>query len=273
MKEPQKILINGITLNLYVEGEGEPLMFLHGFPDSQKEWRYLIPHFLKAGFKVIAYDQRGFGESDAPEEQKAYEIDKIVADALAVLKYLKIGEKVNLVGHDWGAFIGWQLCLEHPEFFKRYVAISVGHPLAYRHAGFEQKLKGWYILAYQLPAYPEWLLSHKNWAILHKIAGKNPETANWIRDLSRPGRLSSAINWYRANFFYLAGKNFKKCTVPTLGIYSKGDIALTEKQMTDSRKYMFAEWRYECIEDSSHWIPLDQPDALAKTILGWLNGP
>lgn len=267
------IQANGLNFNVLVEGQGAPVLLLHGFPDSLKLWRHVIPQLVQAGYKVIAYDQRGYGESDAPSEVSAYRVESIIADAVAILKSLGYSSGVKLVGHDWGAVIGWLLCIQHPELIEKYVAVSVGHPLAYRHAGWEQKRKGWYVLAFQIPGYPEKRIAGNNWAAIYKMTGKASEAENWIKDLSRPGRLSAAINWYRANFSRLLFGKPGKNKVPTLGVYSSGDLALTEKQMTDSANYMDATWQYARIEGSSHWIPLDKPDELVQSIIPWFSQP
>jgi pimeloyl-ACP methyl ester carboxylesterase len=263
--------VNGIQLNVSIEGSGPCIMLLHGFPDSLKLWRKVTPYLVQAGFRVVSYDQRGYGESDAPLAVRQYTTELIVQDALAVIDKLELGENINLVGHDWGSLIGWKLCLEHPQRFRKYVAVSVGHPLAYRHAGIEQKRKGWYVLAFQVPALPEYLLSKNNWSEFRRMAKGHPEVDTWIADLARPGRITAAINWYRANFAQLIFSDFDHCTVPTLGIYSAGDLALTEQQMVDSARYMDADWSYRRIEKSSHWIPLDQPQILAEECLSWFS--
>jgi pimeloyl-ACP methyl ester carboxylesterase len=95
----QKMEINGLKLNVLVEGEGEPVMLLHGFPDSNYVWRDVIPLLVKAGYKVIAPDQRGFGESDAPEGKENYDMELIAKDAVAMLDALNI-KKTKLVAHD-----------------------------------------------------------------------------------------------------------------------------------------------------------------------------
>ena len=136
----QKMKINGLTLNVLVEGEGEPIILLHGFPDSNYVWRDVIPLLVNAGYKVIAPDQRGFGESDAPEGKENYDMERIAKDAVAILDALNI-KKAKLVAHDWGAMIGWLLAGKYPEQFENYTAISVGHSKAYAAAGFEQKKK------------------------------------------------------------------------------------------------------------------------------------
>ncbi|MGR8980821.1 MAG: alpha/beta fold hydrolase, partial [Gammaproteobacteria bacterium] len=150
----QRIQVNDIQLNVYEEGEGEPVLLLHGFPDSNYLWRSVIPRLVKAGYRAIAPDQRGFGGSDAPEGKENYDMALIAKDAVALMDALSI-PKARLVAHDWGALIGWFLAGTYPERFESYTAISVGHPNAYAAAGFEQKKKGWYVLFFQLEGIAE----------------------------------------------------------------------------------------------------------------------
>lgn len=265
------ISANGLNFNVSVEGSGPTILLLHGFPDSSKLWRHMVKPLVSAGYRVIALDQRGFGESDAPPEESDYVLEKIVSDAILILQKLGITEKVYLVGHDWGALIGWQLCIQRPDLIEKYAALSVGHPMAFRRAGWQQRLKSWYVLAFQLRGIAETQLRSDDWKAFRKMAKGYPELANWIADLERPGRLTAALNWYRANFRVFLSRKFGRSAVPTMGIYSAGDLALTEKQMVDSAKYMDAEWKYLRIERSSHWIPLEQPELLTKHLLDWFS--
>lgn len=262
---------NGVNLSVHVDGAGPTIMLLHGFPDTHQLWHKIAPQLVASGFRVVIFDQRGYGESDAPSDVSAYTIDLIASDAIAVLKTLGITEKVKLVGHDWGAFIGWFLCLSSPELFDAFVAVSVGHPLAYRHAGPAQWLKGWYIIMFQIPGLAEWLFSAGNFRAIRDLSEEPEERASRYDAFSRKGRLTAALNWYRANFSTLGTRAFGACTVPTLGVYSAGDVALIEKQMVDSAKYMKAPWKYVRIENSTHWIPLDQPEILGSAIIDWFR--
>ena len=108
--------VNGIDINVAIEGEGPAVFLLHGFPDSSALWRDVMPVLVEAGYQVIAPDQRGFGESDAPLGVKQYRMVTIVSDAITVLDALGIS-KAHLVAHDWGAIIGWTLAGQHGERF------------------------------------------------------------------------------------------------------------------------------------------------------------
>jgi pimeloyl-ACP methyl ester carboxylesterase len=280
------IEVNSIAVNVMVAGEGPPVLFLHGFPDSLHLWDAVLPLFVAAGHKVIAYDQRGFGLTDAPVDENAYKVDAIIGDAIGVLKALNISEKVIVVGHDWGAVVAWLFAIRHPELVERLVAISVGHPTAYRQSGWEQKIKGWYIWLFLCRGLGEFVISRDNFrsfrsmGSVRSVAYKGATTAlpanaentdRRVRDLSRPGRLTAGLNWYRANARDLFLSKTGNCTVPTLGIYGP-DVALTAEQMINSKKYVDAPWCYVEMTDCTHWIPLDKPKELAEVIIEWLGG-
>ena len=266
----KKIALGGVELNVQVTGEGPAILLLHGFPDSNALWRDVTPLLVAAGFQVIAPDQRGFGASDAPKGARNYRIEYIVRDAIDLLDSLGI-EKAHLVGHDWGAVIGWFLAGEHSDRFHSLTAISVGHPRAYANAGLEQKRKGLYTFFFQLRGLAEWYLSANRFARFRKWVRDYPEADRWISDLSRPGRLSAALGWYRANLRRMLTGSHPRCPLPTLGIWSSRDFALAEGQMTRSREFVDAEWRYERLEGFSHWIPLEAPRELSALILAFID--
>jgi len=260
--------INGLSMNVLVQGEGEPVLLLHGFPDSNFLWRGVIPRLVEAGYQVLAPDQRGFGLSEAPEGVEHYDMNLIASDAIAILDELGI-EKAKLVAHDWGAMIGWLLAGTHPQRFESYVAISVGHPKAYASAGFEQKRKGWYVLFFQLRGIAEKVFMADDWSIFRKTVEDHPELDHWIEDLSRPGRLTAGMDWYRANLSKLWKTEFPRVKIPVFGIWSTGDVALAEDQMIGSAAYVDASWQYERLEDVSHWVPVDVPDTLSDLIISY----
>jgi pimeloyl-ACP methyl ester carboxylesterase len=136
--------VNGVELNVVAEGEGPDVLLVHGFPDDHTVWRNQIPALVDAGYRVIALDTRGCGESEIKPCEDDYAIDTLVADVVALLDALGIA-KVRLVGHDWGALQGWCFAMGYPERVDRYVAMSLGHPAAYARGGVAQKLKGYYL--------------------------------------------------------------------------------------------------------------------------------
>ncbi|MCW3015102.1 MAG: hypothetical protein JWO02_2194 [Solirubrobacterales bacterium] len=266
------IATGGVTLRVRETGTGRPLVLLHGFPESLVAWDALTPRFAGAGYRVIAIDQRGFGESDAPRGVAHYRADTIVADVIAVLDALGIDEPVDLVGRDWGAIIGWMVCLAHPDRVRRYVAASVGHPRAYARAGLEQKRKGWYVGFFLLRGIAERVIPRHGFAWLRGWLGEgHPDADGLVRDLARPGRLTAGLSWYRANVLTIFTRRWGHSRVPTLGVFGARDRFLSEDQVLASRPLVDAGWSYARIDDAGHWLAHEQPEAFATIVLDWLE--
>jgi len=269
-KAPSRFRVNGLDLNVVIEGDGPPVLLVHGFPDNHEVWRKQIPALAAAGYKVIAPDTRGCGDSDAPIGTRHYKMDLLVADLAALLDVLGI-EKVRLVAHDWGAAIAWTFAMRHPERVERYAALSVGHLSAYAGAGFEQKLRGWYILFLQLRGVAEWLMRLGNWWLFRAVTRYPEEATKWIAKLSRPGRLTAAINYYRANLGMIIPRPLPSVPVPVMGVWSSGDAFLAESQMVDSKRYVSAPFRYERVEGANHWLQLTAPERVNALLLDFLR--
>src|SRR5262245_37631285 len=102
--------INGVDLYVVDEGplDGEPVLLLHGFPDSSRLWRHQTPALTAAGYRVLAPDLRGFGQSDRPAGVEPYLLPALLGDVVGLLDQAGVGP-VRVVGHDWGAFLAWAL--------------------------------------------------------------------------------------------------------------------------------------------------------------------
>lgn len=268
----RRFRIDGLSFNVLDEGAGEPVLLVHGFPDDHTVWRNQIKELVTAGYRVIAPDNRGCGESDMAARTRDYLLPRLVADLVGVLDALGI-ERVKLVGHDWGAVIAWVFAARHPERVERYVALSVGHAAAYAAGPLEQKLKGWYVLMFQLRGFAELLIKARDWAFFRRFTDSHAELPNWIAKLERPGRLTAAINYYRANIGILLKPDRSKVTVPVLGIYSDGDRYLAMAQMTDSAAYVDAPFRFELVRGAGHWLQIDAPDQVNALLLDYFKEP
>lgn len=267
-----RLHINGLTFNVIDEGEGDPVLLVHGFPDDHIVWRKQIPALVAAGYRVIAPDMRGCGQSDMASSTRDYALSILVSDLVGIIDALEI-PTVKLVGHDWGSVICWQFCITHSERIERYAALSVGHPAAYARAPFEQKLKGWYVLMFQLRGFAEWLLKAGNWAVFRKFAAHPVETTHWIANLGRPGRLTAAINYYRANLGPLLRPDAGKVRVPVMGVFSDGDRYLVEAQMRSSAEYVEGAFRFELVSGASHWLQVDTPEQVNALLLDFFKDP
>lgn len=271
MLERRRITLPEITLAAVDEGSGPPVLLLHGFPDSALVWHEQVAALAAAGFRVIAPDLRGFGESDAPGPVAAYAVDRVVADLLALLDALGVTEPVHLVGHDWGALIGWLLAMRAPERVRSLAALSVGHPEAFRRAGPAQRLKSWYMLAFQLEGLAERLVAARDFRFLTRVAPSEEDAQRWRSDLARPGRLRAGLNWYRANLRLLARGDFPPVQVPVFGIVSDRDPALTTAQMAGSERYVDGPWRYLCLKKTGHWLQIERAERVNAELSDWLR--
>jgi pimeloyl-ACP methyl ester carboxylesterase len=266
---------NGINLSVIDEGprDGTPVLLIHGFPDRGSMWHNQIAALTDAGYRVIAPDLRGFGDSDAPEGVDQYSLFTIMGDITGVLDALGVAQ-VHVVGHDWGAAVAWILATFAADRVLSLTAVSVGHPSAFASAGHKQKQKSWYMLAFQHVGLAEEMVMHDNFAFFDQW-GEGGQTKEWAADLSRPGRMTSALNIYRANVppeSLLATGRMELPPVPvrTMGVWSDGDEALTEEQMANSAQHVAGTFRFERIEGISHWIPTAAPDRLNALLLDFL---
>jgi len=262
----RRMRVNDVELNVVVQGEGPDVLLVHGFPDDHTVWRNQIPALVDAGYRVIALDTRGCGESEIKPREGDYAIDKLVADLVALLDALGIA-KVRLVGHDWGALQAWCFAMEYPERVDRYIAMSVGHPAAYASGGVAQKLKGYYLFCIQLRGLIEFLVRRFDWWLFRLVLHYPAEFRHVRARLSRSGRLTAGFNYYRANLRLMHGKVFPRVKVPVVGIWSDGDVFLTEGQMRASERYCDAGFRYVRIDGANHWLQLTAAEKLNPLLL------
>lgn len=267
-----RLLVNGTTLSVRVEGEGPALLLVHGFPDCGEVWRKQIDALVDSGFKVIVPDMRGCGQSDAPRVATQYAMSNLLEDLHQLLKVLKV-DQVGLIGHDWGAAIAWSFLMAHPEQVTRYAALSVGHPLCYATDGLMQKLRGWYAVLFLMNGFVERLLKSRNWSVFRSITGHHAECDAWIEKLSRPQRLTAALNYYRANLLSMLFKrDYPPVLRPVMGLWSSQDKFLTERQMLRSADLAKAGWQYHRIEGASHWLQLDKDDEVNGLLINFFKG-
>lgn len=266
----KRIRVNGTELAVRDEGAGDPVLLLHGFPDDHRVWDAQVPALVQAGYRVIAPDLRGCGQSAMPDGVQAYRLPVLVEDVAELIGALGL-ERVRLVAHDWGAVIGWHLCIAHPHLVERFAALSVGHPTAYATAPLAQKLKGYYVLLFQLRGIAEALIRAGNWRALRRMAASPAQEAQWTGDLARAGRLTAALNYYRANLSLLRPQGAALAAMPVMGVWSDGDRFLCREQMTGSARFTAGGFRYEELSGVGHWMTIEAPERLNALLLDFLH--
>ena len=263
--------VSGVRIEYEVTGRGRPVVLLHGFPDSGRLWRHQVPALAEAGFQVIVPDLRGYGRSDKPADVEAYNLMSLAGDVIAVLGDVGV-ERAHVVGHDWGAALAWGMASLAPATVDHLAVLSVGHPATFRRT-FRQREKAWYMLLFQFPGIAERWLSGDDWANFRTWAG-HPDADQVIADLESAGSLTPGLNWYRANVppesWIEPPLMLPPVQASTMGIWSTGDMALTETQMTDSAENVSGPWRYERLEGPGHWMQLEAPDKVNELLLDFL---
>lgn len=270
----RSVRARGLDFHLAEAGSGEDVVLcLHGWPQHWYEWRHLLPA-LADRHRVIALDQRGFGWSDAP--RSGYEKENLADDVLAVLDALGI-ERVKLVGHDWGGWIGFLLCLKAPERFERYLALNILHPwlpgigalfpyawrFAYQFAvmtpllGYELHRRGGFV--------PRVLVA----GTTHKEAWDAETIAAFADNLSEPARAHAAVQMYRT--FHLRevlplirGRYAReRLTVPTRMLFGTEDVALRPELLAGYERHA-DDMEVELVPECGHFIADERPELVAE---------
>jgi pimeloyl-ACP methyl ester carboxylesterase len=268
------ITVDGHRLNVYVAGDGpETIMLVPGIPDSSAVYRGQVPGLLDAGYRVLAPDLLGQGESDMPAGVEHYTIAKDQERLWAIADEFN-AETFHLVGHDRGAASTWAMAAHHPDRVKSHVALSIGHPAARKFAGYEQRQLSWYMLRLLFSDAEDWLRSDAEgeggpWSTFRWWVGNHPECDAWIADLERPGAVRAMLNFYEANIHPVTAAihPIPRVTVPTLGIWPERDIYSSLEQMVRSAEWVDGPWRFERLEGAGHFLQLDRPDAVTRLIL------
>ena len=263
--------VGGVRLHYAQRGSGGKLVILlHGFPEFWYSWRHQLMA-LGERFMVVAPDMRGYNLSDKPTRVEDYKMNLLVDDVLGLIHHFG-QQQAAIVGHDWGAGVAWAVAQTHPEYVSKLVAMQVPpFPVWKRNMTLRQAFKSWYMLFFQLPRVPEWLMSASDYAFVERIFKKtvarpgtftDTDIAIYKNALREPGALTAAINYYRANVFSLFMKRRReqeeiadgRIRVPTLFIYGEQDHAVVPETVRDVKSYIDAPYREVRIKQSAHWV-------------------
>ncbi|MET9276075.1 alpha/beta fold hydrolase [Kribbella sp. NPDC003557] len=254
-------------------GHGEPVLLLHGWPDDHSLWREQVAALTAEGYRTIAPDLRGFGASDKPADVSAYTLLKLVGDLVALLDGLGV-RRAHVVGHDWGSAIGSSLAAIAPGRVASLTCLAVGHPRAFREAGWDQRQRSWYMLLFQFPGVAEQWLSQDDFTNLRAWL-RHPRIESVVNRLRTPGALTASLGLYRAILppQSLLGPPppLPPIQAPTLGIWGSEDFAVTEQAMSGTERYVAGPWRYERMEGAGHWMQLDEPNRVNALLLDFLT--
>lgn len=254
---------------------GEALLLLHGFPQSSASWEPVLRRAAAAGYRVVAYDQRGYSPGARPRPVDEYAIGRLVGDALAIADALGI-DRFHLVGHDWGAAIGWALVLTNPARVRSWTALSIAHSYAFLDAvrnDPDQRRRSAYFLLFRLRGVAELLLGWGRQRLLQKLMYRCMPVSHveeYQAILSEPGALRAVLNYYRAMGKRGGLAPDPEVQVPTLFVWGNRDPAAGRTAAEATARFMRGEYRFVEL-DAGHWLLETRTDTVVSLLLEHLS--
>lgn len=275
------ISANGIRFHCLTDGAGPLVILLHGFPQFSYEYRHLIPALARAGYRAVAPDMRGFGETSRPTRIEDYALQTLGDDVAALVDAL--GErKAHVLGHEWGGIVAAEAALSHPDRVDRLIlvngppAITLGRAI---HHSWRQRIRSSYVLFYRIPRLPEWCLTARHGRVMSLLLSDGAFSAEDVavyRDaICRPRAAWAGLAYYRSiaqtikdDADRLRGKRISS---PGLVLWGERDRTLRrdlalrlDKQFTDPPRKVF-------FPDVGHWVIEARPDEVARAVIGFID--
>jgi pimeloyl-ACP methyl ester carboxylesterase len=269
-----QITAGGLTFDARVAGpeDGEPVLLLHGFPQTSWSWRSQLEALGAAGYRAIAPDQRGYSPGARPTDVEAYAINHLVADVIGIADAVG-ADRFHLVGHDWGAAVAWQVAGRHQDRLRSLTILSVPHPKAFGRAytgegGADQASRSSYIDFFRSDDAADAFMSNDGDGLrnLFVASGLQGDAEPYVEVLKQPGAMQAALNWYRA-----AGladvDELGEISMPTMFVWSTDDGALGPDAAKWTAEYVSGPYRFEVFEGVNHWIADAEPEKLNALLL------
>jgi pimeloyl-ACP methyl ester carboxylesterase len=274
---------NGVRLHVVQAGPetGPPVLLLHGFPEFWWTWNAQIAALARAGFRVIAPDQRGFNLSDKPPHIDDYRPEERRADVLGLLDALG-HERASIAGHDFGAFVAWGLAIEHPERLRKVVVMNVAHPTVYASPppGRPETIN-WFRTFFRLPLLPELVGRSGNWFLLERNLLKSSRPGTFADPAMRyykhawahENAIHSMLAWYRAGFrhpYRPAGP--ARVSVPMRIVWGGRDV-FNDPSYAEPSLAFCDDAELVSIPDGGHWLNHEKPDEISRLLIEFFGEP
>jgi pimeloyl-ACP methyl ester carboxylesterase len=294
MTAPSRITANGVDFAYLEDGpsDGPLALCLHGFPDHAPTWQLLMPELAAAGYHVVAPWLRGYAPTAlAPDGN--YQTAAIALDALALADELAGDGDAVLIGHDWGAIAAYVAAGHRPERFAKLVTLAVPHQaaLAARFLTTPEQLKrSWYVFFYQTPL-AEYIVPGDDFAIIDMLwrdwspgLVPNPDYLRALKDtLGAPGSTAAAISYYQSmlgtkpgdpDLDAVQGAGGMPTPIPTLYLHGADDGCMGADLIVESELEPFfpAGLDLQIVPSTGHFLHLEKPDAVNRSILTFLGG-
>jgi pimeloyl-ACP methyl ester carboxylesterase len=291
MKTAKEITLraNGLSFSAYEQGEGPVVLCLHGFPDHNRSFRHQLPALAQAGYRAIAPMSRGYEPSSQPVDGN-YHIAKIAQDVVGWMNDLNV-EKAHLVGHDWGAVIGYAAAALAPKRVQSLTTLAVPHlrnmpegirkvPAQVRHS--------WYMLFFQLRLLADFAVEARDYAFVEKLwrdwspgwQWEPDEMAALKQTFSQPGVKKAALGYYRALFSPLTRGGMaslkllrSQLRVPTLALTGELDGCMDTRlydEVMREEDFPFG-LRVVRLQGAGHFLHQEKPTEVTSLLLEWLT--
>lgn len=277
--------------NLHFEalacGDGPDLaLCLHGFPEHAVSWRHQMPFFAELGYRVVAPNLRGYGQSSRPVGVAQYTLDKLIADIAGIIDAIS-ARKVILIGHDWGGALAWEFAIQRVRPLDRLIILNAPHPAIFA-AQFRkgsQRYRSWYMGFFQIPFLADWLLRTGNaWLIGQIFRRTTSDRAafpdemidTYRNNAARPGAVTAMINYYRAAWQRpegapgISAHNPDPIEIPSLVIWGEKDPVLGVSLLEGLEDYIRL-LTIKRIPQASHWVQQEAPEEVNAIIESWLT--
>ncbi|MGI9224594.1 MAG: alpha/beta fold hydrolase [Woeseiaceae bacterium] len=308
--QPNLVRTNGINLAVYEQGDGPPVVLLHGFPELAFSWRHQLPALADAGFRAIAPDQRGYGRSDVPPDVRDYRIEQLIADVHGLLDAFEL-DSATFAGHDWGALVLWQMAMRAPERIDGLIILNIPHfprspvdPIQIMRSRFGDDF---YIVNFQdsdeadraFAADPvhffNMMMRHNQVSraqfdqlpdemkiisllkVMARIEGSgdpllSDEERDYFASAFAATGFSGPINWYRnwTHNWETLEGMDQQIDIPTLFIGADDDVIIAPEHI-EGMKPLVTKLELHMLENCGHWSQQEKPDAVNRLMIDWLQ--
>ena len=286
-----ELSVRGLKFRAYAEGEGDPVLCLHGFPDHARSFRHQLGALADAGYRAIAPQMRGYDPGSQPSQRVSdYHPLQLARDIIALAGELGDGEPIHLVGHDWGAVAGALACQEAPDRFRSFTSIAIANSQAVEDGIRKHPVQlknSWYIFFFQLRGLADVVVSYDDFAFLERLWRDwspgwewDPREMELLKETFRqPGVRWSALAYYRAmlNPFLADSKRVRTLTrapsdVPTLAVTGALDGCMDTRLFDHIDATLYPRGvRVERLEGAGHFLHQEKPAEFNPLLLDWLR--
>ncbi|WP_338051494.1 alpha/beta hydrolase [Pseudonocardia acidicola] len=285
---------NGIRLHVVESGQGPLVVMLHGFPEFWWSWRHQLAGLAEAGYRAVAVDLRGYGDSDKPP--RGYDLWTLAGDVAGLIRALGESE-ARIIGHDWGGLIGWTAAALHPRLVHSLAVVAAPHPLAVRNAvvrdpGGQGRATLGYALGFQLPRWPERSLRADDGARVERImrswAGPAWSASDDFAEAAARNRQAIQIpavahcameyyRWALRSQLRAEGRRFaaavaRPTAMPVLQVHGSADPCLLERTARASTRWVGDDPDMRVLPGIGHFPHQECPATVTGLIADFLAG-